>query len=207
MRILLWTLYFLSLVFIVSGAFNYGFSRFLLAVPFVVVANVLAVRLTKRKLLFVVTLLFSIAAAAVNLTLERNPLVFPILKGGYVEVRKDGYYESWPKYGLEGVYFQEEPCTPESHVACDGQTIVTPIKAGTRLKVTGVRMEYPDFGKSIVLITESGMTFSTENFYLAEDALTTNSPVESRLFSKFGILMMWPALPFMLRSIVLEPTH
>lgn len=195
MKVILWLLYAISIVFITSGAFNYGFSRFYCAIPFMIIASLLAARLTQRRWVLVCTILFSLVSVAINVTLEKNPLVFPILNGGYLEVHKDGYYETFPMSPpTDGLYVGQKPCTPESSVACEEGTIAVPIQAGTRLAITGIRVEHPDFGKDVIVITESGRTFSTNDINFEKGALTTNLPIENHIVSLLGILMIWPIL-------------
>lgn len=89
-KILLSAVYVVALVFVASGAFNYGMTGFFWAVPPAMIALIIGWHLSGRKGLSV-TLAYCGLALLINFTLERNPFVFPILNDGWVTVEKDGY--------------------------------------------------------------------------------------------------------------------
>lgn len=200
MQIHYWFLYLVCLLFIISGTFNYGSTRFFFAIPFFAAACFLSLKLVPTRWLLYGTGIFMLIAIAVNLTLEKNPLVFPVLDGGSIEVHKDGYYKSFPD---SGVFVEDEPCVPGNPIRCD-DAVVSVLPAGTRLPVVGVRMESAGVGlNDVVLITESGMTISKTNIYIYKDSLSVDKPIESTLFSELGSLMLYPFLPLLLLAMFL----
>lgn len=201
MQIHYWFLYLVCLLFIISGTFNYGLTRFFFAIPFFAAACFLSVKLIPNRWLLYGTAIFVLIAIAVNLTLEKNPFVFPVLDGGYIEVHKDGYYKSFPG---GGIFVEDEPCIPTNQIKCDNNVVVSSLPAGTRLPVVGVRVEPAGVGlKNVVLITESGMTISQDNIFIFKDSLSTNKPIESTLLNELGSLMLYPSLPLLLLAILL----
>lgn len=197
--------YILSIIFIISGALNLGFSGFWMSIPFMVLAVHLAKKFTDNKKILWFTVAFSAAAIIFNITIEKNPLIFPILHDGYVEVQRDGYYRLFSD-GSGGF----SP-TKEDDVGCIGcgSVTYTKINKGDIYKVTGIRLEHPDFGINISVLTEIGgfdeYDYDETNTLYADDngemPVRLNKDV-TRFGINTGILMVWPMMLIMLINYI-----
>lgn len=200
--------YVISLIFIVSGALNLGFSGFWMATPFMVLAIHFSKKLIENRKLYWFTVIFSIGAIFFNITIEKNPLIFPILIDGYVEIQRDGYQVTYDD-GSGG--FRDHKQDEIQCIGCGPRTY-TKVEKGDIYKVEGIKIGHPDFGIDIRVLTEIG-EFGEHNF--------DQSDVSSRLYhdengelpvklnknvTRFGqntgILMMWPVFPMMLLSFM-----
>ena len=177
------TLYYLSFVFMASGAMNYGVTAYFWAIPFGYHAVAYANKhfASRRPLLGV--LVFMALGVLFNETIEKNPLVFPILADGYLQ-------EMRPAAGGSGGAADE--------------------LLGERVRVTGVNVGHPDFGTKVELIGSDGRTYLRDSqdqwFYYAatsgaplkrsEFSFRASGPVESVVFKEAGNLMAYPWLPF-----------
>ena len=177
--------YAICLIFIGSGAFNYGFTRWYPAVPFMLVALGIARRSRSRRRL-TGTFVFCVAAIFVNATLEYNPLVFPVLDGGTVTVVTAGYWQRFPG----GAYFSnEKPDVP-------GQAVPEPVPANSTFDVTNIVSRSQEFDTEIDIGTTGGH-FIYYDVATAAHGYVTNRPVYSMFFTHLGDLMYYPALFFM----------
>lgn len=90
-----------SIIFCLGGAFNVGDTRFWFAVPFMLLLAVLSF---KTNVPFGVYSFFFISICLlINLTLFKNPLIFPVLLGK-VEIVKDSLYMDDQFVSSEGLH-------------------------------------------------------------------------------------------------------
>ena len=175
-------LFYVSFVFIASGALNYGVTTYFLAAPFVLYAVRYASRHFQSRWPLIGVVAFIVAGVLFNETIEKNPLVFPILTDGYLqEVRQaDG-----------------------AHGSGSAELI------GERLRVTGVTVGHADLGTKVQLIASDGRTYlfdtgeqsyhsvyqSGNEWKRSEFGFRPSGPVESPVFKAAGNLMAYPWLP------------
>ena len=81
----------ISYLFILSSSVNAGFSRFLMGVPFMLLAIIISIAVFGSRVAIGTGLLIFISIFT-NATLEKNPLIFPILRGGQIEVLHDAVH-------------------------------------------------------------------------------------------------------------------
>lgn len=187
-------LFCVSFVFITSGALNYGATGYFWAAPFAFYATLYASYVglyfqSRWPLIGVVA--FIAAGVLFNETIEKNPLVFPILTDGYLqEVRQAA--------GARGSGSAE--------------------LLGERLRVTGVGVGHADLGTEVHLIASDGRTYwfdESEQLYhynyqsgtqwkRSEFRFRPSGPVESPVFKAAGDLMWYPWLPFVAYQAVKE---
>jgi hypothetical protein len=171
-------MFYLSFAFMASGALNYGVTAYFWALPFVYYAFRYVTRHfeSRRPLLGLVA--FTAVGLLINATLEKNPLVFPILVDGYLQ-------EVRPAAGGTG--------------SASGEPL------GERLGVTAVQVSHADLGTAVLLIASNGRTYYRASrdqlFYPYSDGkrsefgLRPSGPVESPVFQYAGTLMLYPWLP------------
>ena len=188
--------YILCLAFVFSGAFNYGFSRFWLALPFMSMAVFLSQVLFKKPFYIIITRAYCALCVGVNYTLEWNPLVFPILSDGYITITDDGYATSFS----DGSGMVDT--VPHNDLLCStcGPVTSNHVYKGQRYKVLGLKVNGGiDAPYSINLLTElGGFTVHPGRDELNFKFISTNKPADSRFFSNVGILMYYPIIPIIL---------
>lgn len=175
----------ICVLFIISGAVNYGVSRFYFAIPFYVIAFVLSLKIFPRPkgALYVLALVF--ASIFINTTLEFNPLVFPILNGGYVEVVNDRLQNSSSE---DTESFSNKNRSRVECTQCGFKNKM--LVEGYIYRVTGVKVSHRDFSTNVTLLTEVGEF--TEYEYKTNRVVIPNKRVNSILFEKLRILMAYP---------------
>lgn len=194
MKYLVWAGYLVCLVFIVSGAFNYGESRFFLALPFMAGACVLAWKYSSKRILFYITVAFCLVAIAFNLTLERNPLIFPIIDDGNVEVLVDGNHLTFVADGSSGFFDASFCANPNNREYCEEVTSSnTFIEKGSVFKVKEVQLTSREFARVINIVTEEGYSFSHE--LISHNEIRVDKEITNPTFEKAGVLMSWPLVP------------
>jgi hypothetical protein len=172
-------LFYVSFVFIASGALNYGVTTYFWAAPFALYAVRYASRHFQSRWPLLGVVAFIAAGVLFNETIEKNPLVFPILADGYLqEVRKAA--------GAHG----------------NGSAELI----GERLRVAGVTVGHADLGTKVHLIASDGRTYLMNSkdqlFYSYDDqrrsefGFRPSGPLESPVFKEAGDLMAYPWLPF-----------
>ena len=125
-------------------------------------------------------------------------MIFPILNDGYVEILEDGFYGRYSD-GSGGYYStnEKENYVPSQYL---NPTFI-PVKKGERFKVTGIRINNPDFGLSIKLVTEIGR-FSEHDYNpnpkYGKPSIQPNKIVYNKSFMYISYLMAWPLFPFIL---------
>lgn len=189
-------IYLISVIFITSGAVNFGFTRYYLAIPFMIVAFIISLRKKNRKLM-IVTLILCLSAIVINYTLEKNPVVFPILSHGSVTILADGYITN---FGGNTYYFM---ANETSHIRCIGCGITGSqvIKKGSHYPVTGITISYPEFETQIDLITPIGIITQKSYKKNSNDGTLTvqpNKTVVSPFFEYLSLLMLYPIILFKL---------
>ena len=176
--------YYLSFVLMASGAMNYGVTAYFWAIPFAYYAIGYANKHFESRWPLLVVATFIASGVLFNETIEKNPLVFPILADGYLQ-------EVRPAAGGSG--------------NASGEIL------GERLRVTGVNVGHPDFGTRVELVASDGRTYlldSRDQLYHSHDPAGTPSerspfgfrpsgPVESGVLKEAGNLMAYPWLPFL----------
>lgn len=172
-----------SYVFIAAGAVNAGFSGYHMAIPFMVIAVVLSLMIGTMRLVLL-SVVFSVLAVVVNVTQTKNPILYPILSNGYVEILKDGYQQTFFD-GSGGFVFEKWPC--------DGDCTLTKLKKGERYRVVGVRVRWPDFGQEVSVVTEIG-EFSEYDYNSPGPAIALNKPARAAWADQLSFLMYWPLL-------------
>jgi len=176
------TAYYLSFVFMASGAMNYGVTAYFWAIPFAYYALAYAHRHFESRWPLIGVIVFMALGVLFNETIEKNPLVFPILTDGYLQ---------------------------ELRPAASGSGSAAGELLGERLRVTGVIVGHPDFGTKVELIGSDGRTCVRDSHdqwfcYAAtsgaplkrsEFSFRASGPVESAVFKEAGNLMAYPWLP------------
>lgn len=171
-----------SALFILGGGVNYGFSRFFLALPFIFLGGVCALYLNRHIFFFMVVLSFS--AIATNITLEYNPLFFPVLTGE-VEILQKGFYGKFSD-GSGGFF---EAKTDDTSIE------FTPLKAGQKYKIQSIGFRYPDFYSKIEVITDLGPFDQKDE---AKGFIRVSKPWVEDSVATLGNLMYYPAYLMML---------
>ena len=175
--------------FILSGGANIGSTRFLMALPFMPLALLISMRVLKKTVFRKLTFILIPFSIILNITLEKNPIAFPILCGGEIEIISDGFQGTYSD-GSGGFYDKE----PEK--AGDHNVTYKELKKGEKYKVTGIVITAPDFGTKINLQTTIGQ-FSHSNYQdtsYSSASVLTNKEVQATWLEDLGFLMYWPLL-------------
>jgi hypothetical protein len=172
-------LFYVSFVFIASGALNYGVTTYFWAAPFALYAVRYASRHFQSRWPLLGVVAFIAAGVLFNETIEKNPLVFPILTDGYLQ---------------------------EVRQAAGGRGNGSAELIGERLRVTGVTVSHADLGTKVQLIASDGRTYlsdSRDQLFYSYDAqrrsefgFRPSGPLEDPVFKAAGELMWYPWLPF-----------
>jgi len=186
-------IYFLSLIFILGGACNTGFTRFWLATPFMVIAIIISIFIKKHNA-FIATSIFCAIAIIFNVTLEKNPIAFPILINGSVTVLRDGNLITFSDGS--GGFFDEGMFNEKSRVNF-GKIDIKKLSKGQEFKVTGIIISHPDFSTNISLTTTAGQ-FSEMNYQpsnqLFTQSIKPNKTIINPIIKFLGNIMYYPML-------------
>lgn len=191
-----YALYTIGIIFTLSGAVNAGLSLYFMAIPFMALMIWISKFKLKNKSLFYFSIALIIFSIGVSHTQTRNPILFPIISDGYIEILENGYQLTFSD-GSGGFSLDNK-----EDIACIGcgEVIYTEVKKGEKFKVLAVRVEHPDFTTSITLVTEIGEF--TEHDYRPwggeERAIGVNKPVRAKWAENLSGLMAWPILPLSL---------
>lgn len=172
--------FYLSFAFIASGALNYGVTTYFWAAPFAIYAIRYAARHFESWWPLLGVVVFIGSGLVFNETIEKNPLVFPILVDGYLqEVRR--------------------PVTAQKSKSSEPPR--------ESLRVIGVYIGHADLGTQVQLIGSDGRTYLAASndrlFYSytggkkSEFGFRPSGPLESPVFKLAGELMRYPWLPFL----------
>jgi|GEM_PF-3665461 len=187
---------FICYLFIVGGAVNAGFSRFAMAVPFMVIALLVSIFSLRSAKIAAVTIFFSGLAIFTSLTIAKNPIIFPILDNGKIIILQDGYYERFSD-GSGGFLSTEEKEWVDSGTTVFDDVSYMPVKAGEEFKVKAVSFSAPDFNSQVNIVTEVGQ-LSEYTWNNVSDrygkVIETNKSVYVWWAEKLSFLMYWPIL-------------
>jgi len=175
---------FICFIFILSGGANTGFSKFFMALPFMLLAILISTKVLKKNIYKKLTFILILFSIIFNITLTKNPLAFPILDKGSIEIMSNGFHITFSD-GSGGFY--DEKLTANSY---DNVTYKE-LKKGEKYKVTGIKITHPDFSTKVYLQTAIGQ-FSQSNYNI-----TLNKEAHATWVKNLGFLMNWPIL-FML---------
>jgi hypothetical protein len=202
-----------AVIFSLGGAVNSGWSSFYLAVPFM---GYLIYQSYKKSILILsLSVLFVIVCIVTSKTLVKNPLIFPVLRGGEVTVVRDGFQRTFYDGSGGFIPFEEltvnEPSESQKKIFDDFVTnseqksltyfdsfniTVTKIKKGDIYKVTAVYHQTADFTDNISVVTEIGR-FRLEDFRPESSrySVDINKQIQTSWSKYLGNLMYWPIFP------------
>jgi len=198
-KIIFWILYLIGIIFVLSGAVNNGFSRFFMAIPFMILICLVGKFGIKRNKLFYFSIFMVIFSIIVNLTQTKNPLIYPVLSNGYIEILEDGYHIEYSDGS--GMFISEEERNDRNFIYSE-DTIFTDLKKGEKYKVIGIKVAHPEFGTNVKLVTEVGQ-FSEYDYKSFEGSqkINVNKNVQSSWSKKLSFLMLWPLFPGIFLSL------
>lgn len=211
-----------SFIFSLGGAFNVGMSGFWMAVPFMLFLLVMSFKRSRR--FFVFSSIFVMICISINLTIYKNPLVFPILQEGTeIEIAKDSLYSSFYDgsgsfIDKEQIYINEPTIQQQNQldsflkddhassmqisdsavVSSSNTKTIYKLKAGQRFLVLGVRNSGGiDSANKNYLITKLGH-ISEDEVQKENVRIVPDIPIQSRWSKYLGNLMYWLIFPLML---------
>jgi len=177
-----------SYIFIVASGLNAGPTRYAMGIPFMILAVCISYSFFKISVLLSTVFLIT-ASLLLNINLEKNPVVFPILHNGYVEILRDAVHTA---------YFEGSGRLYENKFAESDQIATRKrVKKGAIYKVTGIRLSPNGLvGNNIDLETELGIV--SESDYKGDEdkkqIAKTNKVVHLQIASTLSFLMYWPFL-------------
>lgn len=179
-------------LFIISGGFNTGFSKFYMATPFMLVASLISITAIGDSRVKAITHLLILLSILFNVTLTKNPIVFPILNNGYIEILSDGYHVSYSD-GSGG--FRAKINSKEWR---ENKVSIIELKKGEKYQVVGINVGHPDFSTKVNLQTEIGQ-FSQQDYQgslydSSEAVILPNKKVHAEWTNALSVLMLWPVL-------------
>lgn len=142
----------------------------------------------RNKKLFLSSFSSVLIAIITNLSLEKNFFVFPILNGGVVEIKNDGFLKIFSD-GSGGFSVNDHP--EDGCTGC-GEIKYKKLNKGDKFPVLSVSISHPNFSTSVNLDTEIGQ-FSEDDWKNGVN-MNLNKPVESIFLKKIGLLMYYPIL-------------
>jgi len=173
---------FISCIFVLASGVNSGFSEFYMGIPFMLLAFTLSVAVFNW---FVAmgTALLIVLSVFVNITLENNPIIFPILQDGQGKVLHDSVHVTFSD-GSGGLRVGNPGGSDEA-------AIIKNVKGGTSFDVTGIIFSPSGFSTTISLMTTIG-NISERNY--RDNHVRLNKTVHSSWASGISYLMYWPIL-------------
>lgn len=180
-------------LFIISGAVNAGATGFYLAIPFMLATSWISLRVIKntRVTYFAHSLIF--LSIIFNVTLTKNPLIFPIIDDGHIEIVSDGYYVTYID-GSGGFTTEKSIKVDESQVSYKR------LNKGERYKVNGIKISMSGLSSVLLLQTEIG-TFSEidyQNNGNIEANVLPSKEVYVGWARSLSVLMYWPTVFMMI---------
>ncbi len=167
-------MFYLSFAMMASGALNYGVTAYFWALPFACYAFRYATRHFESRRPVVGLVAFMAVGLVINGTLEKNPLVFPILVDGYLQ-------EVRPAAGGTG--------------SASGERLgVTAVHVGHADLGTDVILIASD-GRTYYRDSRDQLFYTYGDSKRSEFGLRPSGPVESPVFQHAGNLMLYPWLP------------
>lgn len=212
----------ISVVFSLGGAFNVGMSVFWMATPFMLLLVILSFKRSRKD--FVFSSIFIVICITINLTIDKNPLVFPVLREGtQIEVLKNSLYRSFSDGSgsfIEGKVIHINELTTEQRnqldsflkddrassmqisdstiVSSDNIQTIYKLKAGQRFSVLGVyNFGGIDSQNQNYLVTALGHVGEDE-IQKGNIRIVPDVPVQSKWSKYLGNLMYWPVAPLLL---------
>ena len=215
----------ISFIFSLGGAFNVGMSGFWMAAPFML--SLLVVSFKRSRRFFVFSSIFIVICVIINVTIYKNPLVFPVLQEGTeIEISKDSLYCSFNDGS--GLFIEEkqiyinEPTIQQRNqldsflkddrvssmqisdsaiVSSDNTQTIYKLKAGQRFLVLGVyNFGGIDSTNQNYLITKLGH-IGEDEVQKENVRIVPDMPIQSQWSKYLGNLMYWPTFPLMLLTI------
>ncbi|MFC1721257.1 hypothetical protein ACFL0K_03335 [Patescibacteria group bacterium] len=139
-------IYIISCVFVVAGGVNSGYTYFFGAIPFMFLIVWISKVKLKNKKIYIFSVVFIIFSIIISITQAKNPILYPILSGGYVEVLKDGYLET---NKLWSGFVREESSSCNT-------CIYQKLNKGDKYRILGVRLNNDGIPNTITILTEIG---------------------------------------------------
>ena len=178
-------------LFIISGAMNTGFSAFFMAIPFMLSASYISIVKLRSSLVTTFTHVLILLSIIFNLTLTTNPIVFPVLNEGTIEILTDGYHVSYEDGS--GGFIHEKDIRNLSGF----KPSYIKLNKGDKYKVLGVNIGHPDFSTKINLETKIGQ-FRERDYRgrntLSKATILLNKKVQADWVNAASFFMMWPML-------------
>lgn len=194
MKKIIWIIIFLiGCIFVFAGAVNAGFSRYFMAIPFMLLILLISNLILKNQELFYFSIFFIVLSILINYTQKINPFLFPIVHDGYVTILKDGYQRTWED-GSGGFTESNERKTSD-----DSIVTYTKVNKGDRYAVKRVDIHNPEFAEEFAVVTEIGELGNydfqgIDSHY--KEPLQLNKPVRSKWAAELSMLMDWPSWLF-----------
>ena len=200
-------LYIVCIIFVSAGAVNSGFSKFFWAIPFMITSLYVSLKKIESVKLFIFSILFIIASITVNLTQEKNPILFPILSGGTVEFLEDGYIRTFDMDGSGGFVTKEEKEDPDNCRGC-GALSYKEVRKGEVLPILKVTINHPSMATAFSLLTEKGQIDRNDYedsavAYLGKKApAKINKNITNKYAQYLSALMYYSASPIYIISLL-----
>ena len=181
-----------AILFSLGGAFNVGMTGFWLAVPFMICIAFLSFK--KGRIVFLASIIFILVCVVINLTIYKNPFVFPILqKGVQIEVVNDSLYR---KFSDGSGFF-----TKSDDVSKDNMQIIFKLKKSQKIDIIKIyNFGGIDSTNHNYMVTEFG-NMSEKEIEKGNIQITPKVLVQSNWSKYLGNLMYWPAFPIFLLTL------
>ncbi len=206
-----------SIIFSLGGAFNVGMTGFWMATPFMLLLVVLSLKRSRGYA--VLSSVFVVICIIINLTIDKNPLVFPVLREGtQVEISKNSLYRKFNdesgSFVKEEDIYTNKPTTEQqnqldSFLKDDGASS-TQISESDSIQ-TIYKLESNQRFPILGVYNFGGIDSKNQNYlvtifgHVAEDEIREGNiriipdvPIQSRWSKYFGNLMYWPVVPIRL---------
>lgn len=209
-----WVVFVMSVAMCLGGAVNEGFSAWVLATPFAYLIWRIAKTMDTVENSSkggglgcrITALLFYATVIAVSSTQYRNPLIYPILDGGYVKTLADTRFI---QYGSEQIHLVNGTTDYK------GSKEVAKLAAGTRLQVVRVSGDSGDLYQRVGLVVTDGsveaMASETDwkkrnaevpiNSIGFQQIIQPSKTVQAPWARALGNLMLWPIAPLLLADL------
>ena len=215
----------ISILFSIGGAFNVGMTGFWLAVPFMVLLSVLTFKRSRNA--FTASLIFIILCILVNITIYKNPLVFPVLqKNAQIEVIDNSLYRKFSdgsgSFVMPNDVYINEPTKEQKDslsaflndenamsIEVSDSAIITQnntqtiykLKKGQKIEIEKVfNFGGIDSTNENYLVTKFG-NMSEGEISKGTIKITPQSPVQASWSKYLGNLMYWPVFPIAITTM------
>lgn len=170
-----------------SASVSNEFIADLFSLPYAIGLLVVSKVFIQSKKLFIASIFIVVFAITVNLTQTKNPILYPILHDGYIEVLEDGYLEGFDDGSVS--FLKTNDC----QVCGSEPNAYKPVYQGDIFKVTGVSYGGCGLHNCIYLKTELG-EFHEDDYSGAQPVLKTNKVVRNSWAEEFGGVMYIPVI-------------